>query len=127
MSCRPAPDEVLMTRVFLAIVIAAAVSAPVVPAAQDQTFRGGIHTVSVYASVLDRAGRLVTDLTKDDFEVYDDGQEHPSHQDLVGTGRQDILLLTVLIQGAIASQSVYRSTPSMEAPVASMSIYDSDR
>ena len=74
MSCRPAPDEVLMTRVFLAVVIAAAVSAPVVPAAQDQTFRGGIHTVSVYASVLDRSGRLVTDLTKDDFEVYDDGR-----------------------------------------------------
>ena len=70
----PCSDEVLMTRVFLAVVIAAAVSAPVVPAAQDQTFRGGIHTVSVYASVLDRAGRLVTDLTKDDFEVYDDGR-----------------------------------------------------
>jgi VWFA-related protein len=74
MSCRPAPDEVPVTRVFVAVVIAAAVLAPVVPAAQDQTFRGGIHTVSVYASVLDRAGRLVTDLTKDDFEVYDDGR-----------------------------------------------------
>ena len=63
-----------MTRVFVAVLIAAAVSAPVVPAAQDQTFRGGIHTVSVYASVLDRTGRLVTDLTADDFEVYDDGR-----------------------------------------------------
>jgi VWFA-related protein len=43
-------------------------------ARQTPSFRGGTDTVSVYATVLDRGGRLVPDLTKDDFEVYDNGQ-----------------------------------------------------
>ena len=42
--------------------------------AQQPTFRGGTHTVSVYATVVDRNGRLVPNLTKDDFEVYDNGK-----------------------------------------------------
>src|SRR5204863_999907 len=29
----------------------------------------------IYATVLDAAGRLVPNLTRDDFEVYDDGQK----------------------------------------------------
>jgi Ca-activated chloride channel family protein len=45
-------------------------------AAQDKpVFRSAARTVYIYATVLDRDGRLVTDLTKDDFEVFDDG--HP--------------------------------------------------
>ena len=66
-----------MTRVFVAVAaaIAAASSVPIVRADQDQqAFRGSIHTVSIYASVLDREGRLVTNLDRDDFEVYDDGR-----------------------------------------------------
>ena len=63
-----------MTRVFVAVLIASALSVPAIRAGQGQAFRTGIHTVSVYASVLDRSGRLVTDLTQDDFEVYDDGR-----------------------------------------------------
>jgi VWFA-related protein len=41
---------------------------------QQAQFRSGIHTVSVYATALDRSGRLVTDLTRDDFEILDDGR-----------------------------------------------------
>lgn len=41
------------------------------PAAQ---FRSGTNTVAVYATVSDVQGRLVPDLTRDDFLVYDDGQ-----------------------------------------------------
>lgn len=46
-----------------------------VPAAQ--TFRGGIETVEVTATVTDGSGRLVGGLTAADFEVYEDGDLQP--------------------------------------------------
>ena len=39
-----------------------------------QTFRSGIRSVVVYATVQDREGRLVPDLTRDDFQVLDNGR-----------------------------------------------------
>jgi len=45
--------------------------------AQQGTFRSSVRTVAIYATVLDAAGRLVPDLTKDDFEIYDDGKKQP--------------------------------------------------
>jgi Ca-activated chloride channel homolog len=42
------------------------------PAAQQTTFRGGVQTVPIYATVIDSAGRLVPDLEREHFEVYDD-------------------------------------------------------
>jgi Ca-activated chloride channel family protein len=44
-------------------------------AAQQPQFRAGVKTVPVYATVTDRAGRFVTDLTKDKFEILDDGKK----------------------------------------------------
>jgi len=38
------------------------------------TFRSGIETVSVYATARSSDGRLVPDLTKDDFEIKDNGK-----------------------------------------------------
>jgi VWFA-related protein len=35
------------------------------------TFRSTSETVPVYATVVDREGRLVSDLTRDDFEIFD--------------------------------------------------------
>lgn len=46
------------------------------PAAQ-QPFRGRTDLVSVYATVTDRAGRLIPDLTAADFDVRDDGRSQP--------------------------------------------------
>jgi Ca-activated chloride channel family protein len=43
-------------------------------AQQKPTFRSGVSTVSIYATVRADDGSLVTDLTKDDFEVRDDGK-----------------------------------------------------
>jgi VWFA-related protein len=37
-------------------------------------FRGGIETVHVTVTVTDANGRLITDLTKRDFEVFENGQ-----------------------------------------------------
>ena len=46
--------------------------------AQQQTpFRSGASTVAVYTTVTDSTGRLVPNLTQDDFEVYDNGKLQP--------------------------------------------------
>jgi VWFA-related protein len=63
-----------MTRVIVPVLAVSILSVTGTAARQEPTFRGGVHTVSIYASVLDPDGRLVTDLTRDDFEVYDDGK-----------------------------------------------------
>ena len=45
--------------------------------AQQGTFRTAVRTVAIYATVLDTAGRLVPDLAREDFEIYDDGKKQP--------------------------------------------------
>ena len=42
-------------------------------AAQQPTFRSGTQTVPLYITVTDSAGRLVPNLTKDDFTILDNG------------------------------------------------------
>jgi len=42
--------------------------------ARQQPFKSGARTVAVYATVTDAGGRLVPDLTKDDFDIYDNGK-----------------------------------------------------
>jgi Ca-activated chloride channel family protein len=44
---------------------------------QQPVFRGGSDTVRVFATVTDRDGRLVTTLTRDEFEVRDEGKAQP--------------------------------------------------
>ena len=41
---------------------------------QPPTFRTGAYTVAVYTTVTDAGGRLVPDLDRDQFEVYDNGK-----------------------------------------------------
>ena len=48
------------------------------PGQQQPTFKSGARTVAVYATVTDREGRLVPDLTREDFEVYDNGKPQPT-------------------------------------------------
>jgi VWFA-related protein len=70
-------------RPFLAACLAAGLS--VVPVAQQaaqdatpqQPFRSGANTVAVFATVTDASGRLVPNLTRDEFEVYDNGKLQP--------------------------------------------------
>jgi Ca-activated chloride channel family protein len=42
-----------------------------------QTFRGGVTTVEVTVTVTDSSGRLIKGLTKNDFEVFEDGDPQP--------------------------------------------------
>ena len=44
------------------------------PPQQQPTFRTNVRTVSLYATVTDEYGDIVTKLTRDDFEVYDNGK-----------------------------------------------------
>src|SRR3954454_22963059 len=52
-----------------ALVIGLALSAQQLP-----DFKAGIQTVAIYATVRDRDGHLVTNLTKDDFQIFDNGR-----------------------------------------------------
>ena len=45
--------------------------------AQQPTFKSGAKTVAVYATVTDKGGRLLPDLTVEDFEVKDEGKIQP--------------------------------------------------
>jgi VWFA-related protein len=57
----------------LALLVAATLLATVVTA-QQGTYQKAAQTVAVYATVLDRNGRLVPNLTKKDFQILDNGQ-----------------------------------------------------
>jgi len=55
--------------------VLAALTLTSTPTAQQATFRAGTRTVPVYATVTDTNGRLVPDLERGDFEIYDNGKK----------------------------------------------------
>lgn len=74
-----------MRRLTFAVVLAFAAALVPARASQSSTggrqvpqssaqFRADVNLVSVYATVLDSTGRRVSNLTKDDFVILDDGQ-----------------------------------------------------
>jgi Ca-activated chloride channel family protein len=65
-------------RVAALLACAAAVAGSA--AQQQPVFRAGQDVVRVFATVTDRDGRLVTTLTKEDFEVRDEGKPQPITQ-----------------------------------------------
>ena len=62
-----------MSRRFLLLLLCGAALAAT-PAAQTPLFRGGVETVHVTVTVTDGNGRLIAGLTRDDFQVYENGQ-----------------------------------------------------
>lgn len=62
----------VMTRLPGALLVLASGLAAVVSA--QPTFRSAVRTVPVYATAVDASGRLVPDLTQDDFEILDNGK-----------------------------------------------------
>jgi VWFA-related protein len=81
-----------MTRVSLVPILAVVAGSVAAGAGQEPQFRGGTHSVSIYATVVDDAGRLVPDLSRDDFEVLDNGAK----QDLT-VFANDIQPITIVI------------------------------
>lgn len=63
-----------MAAILRALALWAAVVSVADRPQQNPTFRIGTQIVPVYATVQDRNGRLVPDLTREDFEVFDSGQ-----------------------------------------------------
>jgi len=65
-----------MTRQTVVSFVAGLVAAfaTVLVAQQEPTFRASTRTVPVYVTVTDAEGRLVPDLGRDDFEIYDNGK-----------------------------------------------------
>lgn len=78
------------------------------PPAQQQppAFRGGIRTVPVYVTVHDRAGGFTMDLTRDDFEVKDNGKVQEITQFV--TDAQPLSVL-ILIDGSSSMLPVFTS------------------
>ncbi len=68
-SVRLGPSRVVIAALAVVFSLAVALSAQ-----QPPTFRAGTRTVPVYATVTADDGRLVPDLGRDDFEIYDNGQ-----------------------------------------------------
>jgi len=66
-----------MFRLFVAALSVLAAGTVFTAAQQEPQFRGGTHMVSVYATVVDQYGRLIPNLTKDDFEILDNGRRQP--------------------------------------------------
>ncbi len=65
-----------MTRLTsTALLLTAAVTTVVSAQQQQATFRAATRTVPVYATVTDRDGRLVPDLARGDFEIFDNGKQ----------------------------------------------------
>ncbi|MDA1305876.1 MAG: VWA domain-containing protein [Acidobacteria bacterium] len=61
-------------RLLFVAVVLAGVAMSTSGAAQQATFRAGTRTVPIYATVTDANGRLVPDLVRGDFEIYDNGR-----------------------------------------------------
>ncbi len=83
----------------LPVVIAVAalatfVAAPGGARPQDSVFRADARTVAVYVTVSDDAGKLVGDLTRDDFEVYDNGRRQTIS--LFDSGAQPITVVLMV-------------------------------
>lgn len=70
-----------MTRVCACGILTASVLAvPHTAAQQPPSFKGSSDVVRVFATITDRDGRLVTTLTRDQFEVRDEGTPQPISQ-----------------------------------------------
>src|SRR3954467_6243315 len=75
-----------------ALVVCVLGGLPLAP--QQPVFRGGSAAVRVFVTVTDKSGRLVTTLTRDNFEVRDEGQPQPIAQ--FDTRPQPIRLIVLL-------------------------------
>ncbi len=83
-----------MKALRLSLVVATALVALTFAQEPQRTFRSGVQTVPIYATVVDSNDRLVPDLKQEDFEVLDNGK--PSPITLFVTEVQPIAVVTVI-------------------------------
>lgn len=84
----------ILNGVCMAIFGAASLSAIPLGAQRGETFRASIDLISLPVTVTGTAGRRVTDLTVDDFEIFEDGRlQEPAFFSLANTALSVSLLL----------------------------------
>jgi VWFA-related protein len=81
-------------RLALLVSLVGISAAPAQEGSQEPVFRSGARTVAVYVTVSDEAGALVPDLTREDFEVLDNGKRQPIT--LFESGVQPITVVLML-------------------------------
>ncbi|HEY7475340.1 MAG TPA: VWA domain-containing protein [Vicinamibacterales bacterium] len=111
-----------------ALFVLAATTAAQQQSPQPPVFRTGTDTVSIYATVFDRYGEIITDLGRPDFKVFDEGKR----QDLTHfvNGQQPITAVVLIdtsasmtpllhLARAAAEQFIIRLQPGDRARVGS--------
>lgn len=98
------PLIVLAALLLLAITGLALLSAAQPPPEPSTTLRVEVPVVSVYCTVKERNGRLVTDLTADDFEVREDGQQQEIRYFTRETDRP--ITMGLLVDTSVSQQGV---------------------
>jgi Ca-activated chloride channel family protein len=83
-----------LVRVLVAVSSLLGAAGVWVAAQEPPVFRSSTQTVPVYVTVIGEDGRLVTNLTRDDFEVFDDGRPQPIT--LFDSGVQPISIIMML-------------------------------
>lgn len=73
---------------------------------QQPTFRTGVQTVAIYATVRDAGGRSIPDLAKDDFVILDDGK--PVEITTFSSERQPLTVALLLDMSGSMNPSVLR-------------------
>src|SRR5687767_1287989 len=68
------PFRKLKSGLIAALVLVWAASAVLLGQGQTPTFKSGTEIVSLFVTVADSGGRLVPDLTMEDFEILDNGK-----------------------------------------------------
>ena len=87
------------------VLIACVGAAVGVAAQQPPTFRGGSDVVRVFVTAIDKDGRLVTTLTRENFEVRDEGHSQPITQ--FDNKPQPVRLIVMLdVSGSMPRRSV---------------------
>ena len=66
-----------MRRLVFVLALSGAGASVAAVTGDQQVFRGRLDTVPVYTTVTDKTGRLVTDLDREAFQVFDNGKSQP--------------------------------------------------
>ena len=119
-----------LAAIAAALALVAQAAPPAARQAQEPVFRTGTRTVPVYVTVTDAEGRLVPDLGRDDFEIYDNGK--PQAISIFANEIQPIMVVMMLDRSgsmvdnfrrvqAAAEQFVTRLLPADKARIGSFS------
>lgn len=105
-----------MTRHFFASCLMVAAGAVLTAGQQQPQFHANTDLVSVYATVLDAEGHLVTGLTADQFEILDNGRSQPIA--LFASDSQPITIVVMLDRSGSVTENfdlVRRATEQLVA------------